>query len=515
MALRASLGLLGAATCYYQYDTIYRHERLKRTARTAWAAAQTIYDYKIDLDRHPELLSEIHARVAQRWYDLCYKNAGLFIKLGQSVSVQSHALPEEYTDLFAKLQDKAPHVDYEAVRRVVREDFGAEIEDLFETFDHEPIASASIAQVHQATLKTGEKVAVKVQKPNIADQLPYDLFCYRMLVYGFQYAFDLPISFFVNYVCENVTMEADFRVEAQNTIKAQRDLVGAVDRVYVPNIYTDMTRQRVLVQEWIDGVKINAADKLQALGISRRDVMNTVMNSFAYQIFTTGQVHSDPHPGNMIVRTKSERKGDFEVVIIDHGLYVQERPEFRQQYCRLWKAMVETDMDEIAAVTQLWGVYEPEMFASMQLFRKFGKRGFGPPSMRPDMTPEEMHAQQVAMKARVKLLLKDTSKIPLELVFLGRCMAILRGNNRQAGEVVDRVKIFANRAVEGLHSDSSASQRRWQVWSFQFRLWVLDALAWIYDTSNTVYTFLSGHEIEFEPDLLLDQALEEAELSHT
>ncbi|EDQ84730.1 uncharacterized protein MONBRDRAFT_12595 [Monosiga brevicollis MX1] len=425
------------ALAAHQYDTHFCYERFNRNVRTLFAAIATVYDYKIDLDRHPEAIDDIHARVAQRWYNICCVNAGLYIKLGQSVSLMNHIMPPAFGQLFAALQDQAPYVDYDEVCKVFREDFnGLAPHEIFAEFDRQPVASASIAQVHHAKLHDGTEVAVKVQKPNIRYQMPFDLWCYRIMVKAFEWTFDLPLYWTTHDLCKSITLEADFRSEANFTKQAKQDLEGHVPHVYVPRVYDEFSRPRVMVQEWIVGDKLSKTAELQAKGFSIKDVMTTTMRAFAHQLFISGRVHGDPHPGNIIVR--------------------QEPGNPKTQH----QSLILTDFKALKEVCTDWGIHDSELFASLQLFRPFGKKSAR--RLRPEeLTKEQLMQFQVEAKNRVRELLKETHKIPSELVILGRTMNCLRGNNKAAGSVVNRVNIFAQTAVQGLELSRSerANQR--------------------------------------------------------
>eukprot|EP00056_Hartaetosiga_gracilis_P004992 m.80144 g.80144 ORF g.80144 m.80144 type:complete len:524 (-) comp12005_c0_seq1:4013-5584(-) len=472
--------LLGAGIAFEVFDTQFRYSRLNRNIKTVVGAVQTVYDYKIYLDRHPEEISEVHKRVASRWYNICRSNGGLYIKLGQAISMQNHVLPPEYANLFSQLQDQAPTVGYDEVEKIFKREYGALPTDMFQYFNPVPVASASIAQVHYAELKDGTPVAVKVQKPNIEYQMPWDLFCYRALVYFFDKSFDLPMYFTVDNVCESLTREGDFLSEAVFTKQARDDMTN-VPNAYVPFIYDDLTTTRVMVMEWIDGVKLSSHKEIQAMGFSLRDVMTTVFNAFSYQIFISGYVHGDPHPGNVFVRRNPNFPKEHQIVILDHGLYNPERESFRQSYCKLWVAMVLTDKKSLEEVCSSWGVMDPDLFASFQLFKPF--KSSGNPVHIGKASRKDMLEVQVAAKERVRLLLSDTSKLPLELVILGRTMNILRGNNKQAGSIVNRVNLFARRAVQGLYIHRSTGMQLFERFKFSTRLFLIEA---VYRVSNFV-----------------------------
>ena len=226
----------------------------------------------------------VHDRVAKRWYDVCAKNGGLYVKLGQSVNTLAHILPPEYLKYFEGLLDQAPQASFEDVKKIVDEDLGSSIEEKFEHFEPVAIASASIAQVHRARLKDGTEVAVKIQKPWIQKQLPFDLACYRILVFLLEKAFDLPMFWTTKTVCDVITAESDFRIEALNSERAKRNWNSSPtwrDRIYVPNVFSEFTAKRVMVQEFVKGRKINEIVKLEREGYDRKEIAEYMIGMFA------------------------------------------------------------------------------------------------------------------------------------------------------------------------------------------------------------------------------------------
>eukprot|EP00050_Salpingoeca_kvevrii_P001718 m.177494 g.177494 ORF g.177494 m.177494 type:complete len:541 (-) comp10438_c1_seq2:1159-2781(-) len=501
----AALGTLIAA---HQYDTHFCYARVNRAVRTVFTAAATIIDYKIVLDWYPERLSELHRRVATRWYNTCAKNGGLYIKLGQSISIMNHVLPPEYLELFANLQDQAPSVPFAEIEQVFVRDFGRKLSQVFVEFDEEPIASASVAQVHRAVLADGTQVAVKLQKPQIEYQLSWDLACYRLLAFVFEKAFELPIYWSVDSTCESLTREIDFKIEAMNMERAARDLAGFSD-IYIPKLHHDLSAQHVLTMEWIDGVKLSNLNAIEKFGFKPADVITTTISAFSHQIFVSGFVHGDPHPGNVFVRPNPEAPSKYQVVLLDHGLYMEESEEFRKQYCSFWKSIFLLDLSELKSICESWGVADHELFASMQMFKPFNPKNRAVHAHR--TTREDVVRLQQRAKERVRELLRDTNLLPRELIILGRSMNIIRSNNKMMGSPVNRVNIMVEYAARGFSADKTkvtsldkhvnahiSVKELVSLAMFRVRLWVLSAIYHLVQFRRYCYNALGIQSENFE-----------------
>ncbi|KAL9941222.1 hypothetical protein D7B24_005461 [Verticillium nonalfalfae] len=375
-------------------------------------------------------------------------------------------------------------------------------------------ASASVAQVHWARLADGREVAIKIQKREIASQIAWDLWAFKTVSWIYSKWFDLPLYSLVPFITERLELETDFENEARNSetmrklVESEKRLRG---RVYVPVVYPELSSRRVMTTEWIEGVRlwdkegitgtwrggygkgspgVNGAqlppptqkdlarrqvrgqgyneqlkpERLEwkgprgkgGLGVSTKDVMTTMIDLFSAQIFKWGVVHCDPHPGNIFIRRKPN--GRAELVLIDHGLYVYMDPKFRQQYGQFWKALLTFDNATISRVTEDWGIKAADIFASATLLRPYegGDQRTRSGLMKglEGATPAERHYEmQRRMKQGVREILGDGDKLPKELMFIGRNMRIVQGNNQHLGSPVNRIKMMGEWASRSMFED--------------------------------------------------------------
>jgi aarF domain-containing kinase len=183
-----------------------------------------------------------------------------------------------------QLYDKAPYFDYQVVEDIFKKDFGVVPDDVFATFSREPVASASIAQVHKATLKDGTPVAVKIQKPAIEKQIFWDMLGYRGVIFAFEKLFDLPLYWTADYIEKHLKQETDFLNEVSNSERCYRhiqEMPHLKDRVYVPKNIHELCSKHVMTSEWIDGVNLTDKAAIESMGLSVPKVMTNVVNVFS------------------------------------------------------------------------------------------------------------------------------------------------------------------------------------------------------------------------------------------
>jgi ubiquinone biosynthesis protein len=263
-------------------------------------------------------LRAIHLRNARRIEHTIVELQGLFIKVGQLISIMTNFLPEEFRRELEGLQDAVPPRPYDDIEARLREELGRAPAEVFQQFEARPIASASIGQVHLARLADGTKVAVKVQYPDIEEVVRRDLATLRRI-------FRI-IGWFIPYqgldelyreIRAIVMEELDYRAEAENARRIGANFEGR-DDVAFPYVVQELSTARVLVTHFEAGCKITDRAAVKQLGLDRGQLARQVVEIYCQQIFTDGIYHADPHPGNLLVRPREEGQPPT-IVFLDFG----------------------------------------------------------------------------------------------------------------------------------------------------------------------------------------------------
>lgn len=292
------------------------------------------------------LLKACHKRCAERTLKVMEKNGSIFIKLGQHLSSMNYLLPIEWTETFIPLQDKCPVSSYESIEEMFLKDTGHPIANLFDSFETEPIGSASLAQVHRATMKdTGRKVAVKVQHPDLENWAPLDMALAR-------FSFATLKRFFPEYDLEwlseemsfSIPKELDFSEEGRNALRAReyfKDFRGAP--LIIPDVH--LGHKRILVMEYLSGHRPDDLAYIDSHHIDRDEVSACLARIFNEMIFGDGApLHCDPHGGNIAIRSNPHgRRFNFDIILYDHGLYRDIPKQLQRDYAKLWLAVIDAD----------------------------------------------------------------------------------------------------------------------------------------------------------------------------
>ncbi|KAL1540831.1 Protein ACTIVITY OF BC1 COMPLEX KINASE 8, chloroplastic [Salvia divinorum] len=282
-----------------------------------------------------------------------------FIKIGQQFSTRVDILPQEYVDQLSELQDQVPPFPSKTAVSIVEEELGSPVDNIFDRFDREPIAAASLGQVHRAKLK-GHEVVIKVQRPGLKDLFDIDLKNLRVIAEYLQKIDPKSDGAKRDWVaiydeCASVLyQEIDYTKEAANAEKFA-DNFKNMDYVKVPSIYWEYTTPQVLVMEYVPGIKINRIKALDQLGVDRKRLARYAVESYLEQILSHGFFHADPHPGNIAVDDVNGGR----LIFYDFGMMGSISPNIREGLLEVFYGVYEKDADKVLQAMFQMGVLVP------------------------------------------------------------------------------------------------------------------------------------------------------------
>lgn len=270
-----------------------------------------------------------------------------YIKLGQVLSSRPDLVSLDFVAEFAKLQDKVPAVAYEAIEQTIEAELNRPMDILFEEFNPEPLASASIGQVHRARLHSGDEVAVKVQRPGIDHIVEIDLEIMLHLAtlaerHVEELAFHQPVRI-VEEFARSIEKEMDYTIEAASMERVSGQFLGDPS-VYVPKVYRETSTRRVLTIEYIDGIKVSDIERLCEAGYDRPLITERGSEVLLKQIFTFGFFHADPHPGNVFVLPGNV------ICLLDFGMMGAVDRSTRETFVSLVDAIIRRDEPRTAQI---------------------------------------------------------------------------------------------------------------------------------------------------------------------
>lgn len=259
-----------------------------------------------------------------------------FVKLGQLLSTRADLLPPPYLEALSRLQDDVSPFSFAEVERIVEDELGVRLSDAFQSFEHEPMACASLGQVHPAVLRSGRPVAVKVQRPGAREQVASDLDAIEELaafVDAHTRAGDtLRFAAMVGEFRRTITAELDYEQEAQH-LRTLGALLAEHERIVVPSPVDDYTTSMVLTMDLVEGRNIGSIGPLGQLELDGAPLARALFDAYLDQILLHGFVHADPHPGNVLLTT------DGDLALIDVGMVTRLTPELQDKLVRLLGAI--------------------------------------------------------------------------------------------------------------------------------------------------------------------------------
>jgi ubiquinone biosynthesis protein len=341
-----------------------------------------------------------------------------FIKFGQILSCRPDLLPPEFVKQMSKLQDCVPPFPYGEAKAVMEAELGHPLSELFQSISDEPVAAASLAQVYRATLKTGEEVAVKVQRPGIDAVIDTDIrILYELGGLAERRVSDLRLyepKRIVDEFARTIRRELDFAREGRNIDRFRQYFVG--DRtVHIPKVYWDHTASRVLTTEYLNGIKISDTEQIDAAGLDRKKIAVNGANLTLKEIFNHRFFHADPHPGNIFVLE------DNVIAPVDFGMTGMIDEETADHLRALISAIMTKDVNDLIDILLEVGVSEEH------IDRKALKAELTDLIDRYYGIPLKDVSIKTALDEQMGIIRKYRLKPPGDLIMMGRALLLSEG----------------------------------------------------------------------------------------
>lgn len=294
-------------------------------------------------------IKAVHKANAKRVYATILELQGLFIKVGQLLSIMANFLPEEFRQELEGLQDQVPPRPYSEIAPRIEEELGARVDEIFDDFHREPIASASLGQVHEARTKEGRRVAVKVQHQDIDEIVRLDLKTIRRIITIVQWFVPVQgLDGYYHQIKDLLKQELDFNGEADNIEKIAQNFEKD-PRVHFPVPVRELSTSRVLTTTFVEGKKLTDLAGLDAMGIDKKELASRLVRVYCQMIFVDGVYHADPHPGNILVNAD----GDF--VLLDFGAVAELSQPMREGIPEFLEGVIRRDTDRLIKALRKMG----------------------------------------------------------------------------------------------------------------------------------------------------------------
>jgi ubiquinone biosynthesis protein len=397
----------------------------------AWDSASLLKDMPFDKVERKELME---LKDSIRFKMLLEGLGPTFIKLGQMLSTRPDLVPEEYVEQLASLREDVPPIPFEQVKALIEEELKGKLEDIFATFDEKPVAAASIGQVHAATLKkTGEKVAVKVQRPDITDIIKADIEILKNLAVVLERTFKSIERFepqgVVDEFGHQILRELDYTIEARNIQRFSKNM-QSIEGMVIPTVFWEYSSRKVLTMEFLDGYSLDKTDRLKKWKTDFRVITDILGKAYIKQIFVDGFFHGDPHQGNLFV-LKGNRVG-----LIDFGAIGYLDDDTRDKVGLFYMALMKQDIGKAArALVDISGtaVKDLDMQKLEWDLRDYMDYNF--------LRRDKVHMDKGMNQKVVTIALKHNLRLPSAFVLLERALMQIEGVCRTVNPQFDIVEL--------------------------------------------------------------------------
>ncbi len=418
-------------------------QSLSRSLALATVAADILVGYTTLNERAKWLPSLVkardwelqHQRSANRVLETAASLGGALIKACQFAATRPDLLPAVYIRTLAPLQDRMPPRSWREIERTITRELGQRPTEVFAQIEHNPAAAASIAQVHRARLHDGREVAVKVQYSDIQNLVSTDLGALEQIVKAInRLAPTIQLQPIVDYLQETLPLELDFEHEAE-AMTSLRAALAHRDDVLVPTVIPDLSTSRLLVMDYIHGIKVTDREALEQAGISPHEVARVLNDVYAEQMLHLGILHADPHPGNLLVQPGPQ------LVLLDHGLTVPLAPSLVNALRKMVQALAAGDFDALIKALEEAGLRLDENVDLATLLQLVGVLLGNDQTSESDETAGDVDAVTAGLQ-----LGKSIGTIPTDLLLVGRALGLLDGITKQLDPSMDTMEIVAHYA---------------------------------------------------------------------
>ena len=384
-------------------------------------------------ERKAHYLKELHRRNAVLIREKALEMKGMMIKVGQFLSSRIDLLPDEYIAELSGLQDQVPPHDFGEIRQRIINELGSAPEDIFAEFEKEPIAAASLGQVHRAVLKDGREAAVKVQYPGIEKIIETDIRMFEVLINLLRGRIGwINLRVLHEEFSKIVRAELDYTQEGRNAERLRLNF-SADERVVIPAVYWEFSRGKVLTLEFVGGTKISECAVIKASGMDCRMLVNLLAETYAKMIFIHGFFHGDPHPGNIFVREGPT------LVFVDFGMVQAISDSTRRNLRRYAQAIVENDTAGIIDALERLGFliegadYKAIADVTQDLIDKYR---YSTPEELKSLTVDDIGDEINALRSVI-----DNFQVPNYFILLGRTIGMLNGMSYRLNPEVNIIEI--------------------------------------------------------------------------
>jgi predicted unusual protein kinase regulating ubiquinone biosynthesis (AarF/ABC1/UbiB family) len=359
--------------------------------------------------------AEVHARRARKLVETIIGLGPTFVKMAQVFAARADLIPEPYLSELGKLVDQVPPMPFSNVARTIRESYGKDVDEVFENFERVPVAAASLGQVHRARYKN-EIVAVKVLRPHVERRVAADLRAAQKIMRVVErYVHHPEVARIRSVLSEfevRIYEELDFRLEAEYAAEIGKNFEGNT-RVRVPKVVHELSRQRVLVLEFLEGTRI---DRLDRAHVDVAHVVATLVELYIQMMLVDGLFHADPHPGNLMLAP------DGRIVLVDFGMTVRVPLETRRALMHTSLAAVRRNPDGVADGFRELGMIPDDVDPAMVrwLVEKLLATAYA-------RTTAQERIDTLMADRVLKTLFDFPVLLPQHLVYFARTAALLEG----------------------------------------------------------------------------------------